>query len=449
MADIPRILIPTRLPEVNYPRSSPGAAAQPFNVLSQTLGQVAKELREQTNPIEVAKMRSEYDVGLENIRNNRPPELEPEQWAEHDAQQEKQLRTEVLAKSQDRTVQTHVQTHMEQKLGQATILVNADALKRRADINRADVDDQLDLLSDQIARTGDSAEREQKKREGLALIESQSVGRHPAFSHKQKVDVRQAFENKIGDRIIDYDARKDPFAFAEKVERGDYAGVANSVQVQRGLDIAEKLQNQRDAREVKADKGRAEAAKRAFWTSAETHTMDEEQLDRAAAWYDFPKETVDRMKRVNLGLREGTPHGEKLVIDALGPINKVEPTLRDVAIAESNLRNIGDKVSTDSAEYRNATNRLRVLKKSLEPGTPENKERQIRSDARRRLGQLMMEYDLRGEPELRGQLLGQIETMPVGSLKGFLAEKEKEWKARQEKGAEQLKGIRGLRSLAK
>jgi hypothetical protein len=61
----------------------------------------------------------------------------------------------------------------------------------------------------------------------------------------------------------------------------------------------------------------------------------------------------------------------------------------------------------------------------------------------------MMQYDLRGEPELKGQLLGQIETMPTSQLGKFLTDLEVRWKARQQEGAEQLKGIQGLRSLNK
>ena len=60
---------------------------------------------------------------------------------------------------------------------------------------------------------------------------------------------------------------------------------------------------------------------------------------------------------------------------------------------------------------------------------------------------MMMQYDLSSETELKGQYLGQIETMPVGSIPGFLTNLEQQWKNRKADSMKRLQGIQGLRSM--
>jgi len=310
---------------------------------------------------------------------------------------------------------------------------------------------------DDLTRQIGSADNEQQRQFHTERLNAtlNAAGRVGIFPQVEVANMRIQANRKIVDFDLSRDARADPFGFSEQVERGDYAGRADQRQIQFALDIAEKLQNRRDQREQRLNRARGEAAERVFWQDAENHQLDEERLDHAAAYYNWPKDKIDRIKRVNIGLRESAPEAEKLIIDALDPVNKVEPTLGDVAEANRRLRALGDRVSTDSAEYRQGMNHLRSLQNQLTPGTPESRDRTYRSDARRRLGQLMMQYDLRDEPELRGKLMGEIETMPgVGTqlqnnLNQYLGNKEKEWKARGEKNAEQLKSIQGLKSLAK
>lgn len=448
MADLPRIFARPDLPEARLPRAS----AEAFGAgVWHSIGEVAAALQKQKEAQDLVAMQEAVNRRDEIYRENAlKAKLEPETTgamtadqfiANFNAQANKD--DAKILEGLSPQVRKHAAVHFARLKKQSFDNHFNDYRAIYVDLNRGKIISSRDDLTQKIATA--------RTPEDKAFYESSLNG---LFAGAQKSGFFKAEEianmrAHAQGELLAARAQRDPYGFQDEVEAGKISQGVRAADVDRALSIAERTINQRRDREQKADKGRADAAERAFFDQAINRQLDEGQLERAAGWYNWPKDKVDRIKRINLGLREGTPHGEKLVIDALAPVSKVDPTLGDVSRAEANLRNIGDKVSTDSAEYRRAVNQLRALKNSLTPGTPGNQERQLRSDARRRLNQLMMQYDVTGEPELKGKLLGDIETMPAANLKGFLVGLENQWKARQQQGAEQLKGIQGLRSLGK
>ena len=258
----------------------------------------------------------------------------------------------------------------------------------------------------------------------------QQIDVTPFLMRDEQERLKEHFRDTISRDVLYDKATKDPVGFAQAVESGGFKGLSTQF-LDEGLSIASRILADRDRRDAKADQGRSDAAERAFTARAQAHTLDEADLQQAAVWYKWDKNKVDQILRLQYGIKMGSPDAERLIANALAPVNKVAPTMEDVKQTERNLAALGDRVSSTSTEYTQAVNKVRGIAEYLaRQSGPDNR---AKVEANRRLNNMIMMYraDDRRDTDFQAQL-GQIRetmrTMPADKLQQYLDNLEKLWK---------------------
>lgn len=446
MADLPRIFaspsIPFSGPQAQTTAHDYGAGA--FH----TLAEVAADLAGKQRPIDLDRLKSEYDLEFDDFKRNMATEPDTDTWESEAMVFEKDLRARKLNETADPMTQAALKTAIDKDYARNIIDVRIAAAKTKTGQQIAYADNQEFVLSREVALEPDPAKKAELTGRYMGIINALASGPRPSLAPDDAEKRRLRFAEKVDEQGLLVEAENRPLDVADKLQSGQFNN-ADPIAKERALNIAERVVTARDRRENQANKARADIAERVYRDQAENKQLDEAQFDAAARWYKFDQATIDGIKKMQYGIKMPSPHGEKLIVDAMEPVNRVDVTLPLIEQANRNMTDLVGRGLVDSTtpEFRQNMSRLRFLKDILTPGTPASQERQARGDGRRRLAQLMMQYDLRSETELRGQLLGQIETMPVGSIPSFLSQLEQQWKARQAQSLQQLQGIQGLRSL--
>jgi len=413
-----------------------------------TLAHITRDLQEKQRPIDLDRLKGEYDLKMDAFKRGLSGDPDTDNWETQTTAFAKQLKDETLNQTGDPLTQLALKNAIDKDYARNVIDVRTSAATTKTHQQIAYADNQEFELSRQVAAEPDPIKKGELTGRYMGIINALSTGPMPSLNPADAEKRRLNFQRKVAEQGMMLTAERRPLDLADQIDSGMYKD-ADPAAVERALNVSERVVTARDRRESQANKARSEVAERVYREQAERKELDEAEFDAAARWYKFDQATIDSIKKIQYGIKMPTPHGQKLVVDAMAPVNVVDVTIPLINQAEKNLRNLvgNGQVDSTTPEYIQATSRLRFLKDILTPGTPGNKERQERSDGRRRLNQLMMQYDLSSETELKGQYLGQIETMPVGSIPGFLTNLEQQWKNRKADSMKRLQGIQGLRSM--
>jgi len=224
VVDLPRYFAKPELPSLQLPRTTPEQyGAGVFGALAQA----AEALNKQELPIEAAKLKAEYDVGLDSIRQGLGTENpDPTTWDATLKQKESELKNSILAKSTNPDVLKHVQEHMAGKFGVYQIQVNHDSLKARAQDSLGTLDVLEAKAIRDIGLADDPAERERIINETKGLIRSQAVsGPASLFNSRQAADREMAFDKKAAVAQIDRLISKTPNEAVLLINSGKYNDV--------------------------------------------------------------------------------------------------------------------------------------------------------------------------------------------------------------------------------
>jgi hypothetical protein len=231
---------------------------------------------------------------------------------------------------------------------------------------------------------------------------------------EEAVKAVAAFRSEVKAQTMNLAAASQPVSFFERYNAGEFRG-NNAVDVQRALDIAERSVKARDEKVARDTKWASREAERMYAGLAERHQLDLAELEATAQFYAWEPEKVDNIKRIQIGLRESNPNSDKLIADALDPINKPDPSMADINKASAALFATTSRgVSPDSREYRAAMDKLRSQLRSVRisnnvaSSQAERKEAKARTDAKRELSQLMNANEPRLRADRRRQKQGAL-----------------------------------------
>ena len=159
-------------------------------------------------------------------------------------------------------------------------------------------------------------------------------------------------------------------------------------------------------------------------------------LTKRNSWRQLPGTSGTRTKSIRFS-GFNTESRSDLRIGAfdcepMAPANKVQPSLEDIKLAEGNLADLADRVSSKSTEYTQAVTKLRGMRDNLmRQNGPEN---QARVKARQRLAIMVDRFhidDKRDEDWISKTLAPireNLRTMDPKQLDSYLDNLERLWK---------------------
>lgn len=126
MADLPKILARPNIAEVGLPRTN----AQAFGAgLFGTLAEVTAAMQEKQKPIDAAKQASEYEIAIEDLKNEIQSEPDPNKWRDVFVGREAELRQKMLGAMTDSGVKEAFTLHVNRNLGRHVIDLNDKSIK--------------------------------------------------------------------------------------------------------------------------------------------------------------------------------------------------------------------------------------------------------------------------------------------------------------------------------
>ena len=279
-----------------------------------------------------------------------------------------------------------------------------------------------------------------------------------AKTKEQAAQLKIKFRDDVRADTMNLKAASQPVSFFEEYNAGTYKN-NNAVDVQRALDIAERSQRARDEKVKKDTAWASREAERMAIGQAEKGQLNVEELDRTAEFYQWPEEKTDKIKQIQLGLRETNPNAQALIADALAPIIKPDPSMADINTAGKKMIALADKVDPKSREYRAGMDKIRALLRStrisneIQTNQAERKVKEARVTAKRQITELMNKNDPRLNAVRRRQQLGdaydQIEGMTPAEARSFVESKRKEYETKKTNKSNSDKAIDDLMGLIK
>lgn len=156
MADLPRIFARPDLPFVGLPRTNPNNyGAQVFG----TLAQVTAAMAEKQKPIDAARQASEYDIAMEDLKNQVAADPDPNTWRDTFMQREAELRARILENTPDAGVKEAFELHRTRNLARHTIDISQKGIKASHLKQLGDIEIVGNTLAQQAANTLDEGLR--------------------------------------------------------------------------------------------------------------------------------------------------------------------------------------------------------------------------------------------------------------------------------------------------
>ena len=270
----------------------------------------------------------------------------------------------------------------------------------------------------------------------------------PYLQAEQKERITRAFRDRVQTDWLALQAMQDPLGFSTLALRGK----VDSLALERAGNIAEKELRAREERNRQLNQEMSRDFERAFWDQARAGQVDRDGLDEAAEWFKWSKEKVDRLWRTQRGLQMASPDAEALLVAAMEPVNKVDPTMRDVDQAWENLTKLSAEVPRTSIELQRQITRLRNLRDVL-TGRGNAEENRQRSQTMRRIDILLDKHIRKSrQPRYAQQLATWREAvmlLPAAELPELLSQIEKDLIDSTKRNADVQKDIEGLKGLRK
>lgn len=161
MADIPRILTPQRLPEVDLPRTSGREfGAQVFGELAHGMAHLSHAMREKQKPIDAARLSSEYDIAVDDLKNEVQSDPEPNNWRDTFMTKEPQIRQKMLEGVTDPEVKRALGIHIERNLGRHVIDLSSKGVAASHVKQLSDIETVGNTLARQAAEATDKGIRD-------------------------------------------------------------------------------------------------------------------------------------------------------------------------------------------------------------------------------------------------------------------------------------------------
>ncbi len=298
------------------------------------------------------------------------------------------------------------------------------------------------------------AEPNDDNRRGIAQMVGNLIGGMTKNGYMKKDDAGKElvrWRNRVESERLNLEAAQDPVGFYVRYKSGDIKG--DSTAVQRALDIAGKVADHNARQDKTIGDAVSRMAERAFEQRAEKRELDVDQLNEAARWYGWPKEKVDGLINMQIGIKVASPYEKQLIEHAMTPVDSnARPGAGNVATAERNLRQLlkDRNVSADSQEYRGAMRRLQGITRGLDI-SGDMQERRTEFDARQGISDLYHQY-LPGNnsPRVtaeRAEHMRKVDAMPANERRAYVKELEQKFeKQKRENQGPQLQRekLRGL-----
>jgi hypothetical protein len=220
MPDLPRILARPDLPTVNLPRTNADAyGAQAFGALQKAAGQWEVALREKQAPVDAALQSSNYDVAMEDLKNEIQADPDPTNWRTNFLAREQEKRAEISGGLTDPRIKRALDLHANRALSRNIIELSDKARVASKAKMLTDIDIVGDTLAAQAANTPDENIQRQARNTFNALITSAEqpvkIGDKtvPGLDPKSAEQLRQNFEKKYITNVAQGEIHRDPSKF--------------------------------------------------------------------------------------------------------------------------------------------------------------------------------------------------------------------------------------------
>lgn len=424
MAEIPRVYAQPNVPGYRAPRPTPESFGAGF------FGELAQQFEKQAREEEALRLET-YDVGVQGQLRQAIVTARTKAEAINDPELYQQVYEQELNR-----VYPDLQAQVEGDAKRGLILarrfneyIGGESRNIAAGVTARQRDTSLSNLQ-QSAQFG----RERVLEGGNPLEESQRydllVNAAPFVMRDEQEKLKAQFRDTISKDFLYEQARKDPLGFAQRVEEGEFKGLSSQY-LDEALSIAGRVASAADVRSAKIDKARSDVAENVFTERAKTHQLNEAEFLDAARYYKWDERKIDTILRLQYGVRLSSPYAERLIADALSPVNKVVPTVQDVREANQRLTALSDRIDSHSVEMTQAFNKLRGISEYLARST--GPDREAKRNAGQRLANMVNIYfpDEKRDPDFQSEL-GRIKetmrTMPSDKLDSYLDKIEALWK---------------------
>lgn len=269
------------------------------------------------------------------------------------------------------------------------------------------------------------------------------VDRTPFLFADEQEKLKEGFKSKLGADWLGYQAVTRPFEFDPIALKGQFDPKA----VETAFNLAQGKINQIRVADERADRELGEKMERVYEGQADRRQLDEAALRRSQAKFNWSEAKVQGYIRQNMGLRLASPVEEKMIADALEPINKLNPSPADVREAQSRLSRVPELASTP--QYRQAQNQIRARQEDVQG--PRTTIKSARNTTARRIHNILEERFGSKIPNRYKKQLGawrqHIDTLnSEAELKAFEAEVRQDVQSglgQQQKQEELLQGTIG------
>lgn len=226
MADLPRIFARPELPEVGLPRTHPDAyGAQLFH----TLAEVGAAMREKQKPIDAAKHASEYDVAMDDLKNEIQADPDPNNWREIFTTKEATIREKMLEGISDPATKEAFTFHVQRSLGRHIIDVSDRGIKASHAKQLGDMEIVGATLARQAAETQDEGLRSSYINTFNAMINAAATpsaigGRAvpSTLTPKAAEAAKQKFERDVLENRASLSLEADPSSFLRSVKSDEW-----------------------------------------------------------------------------------------------------------------------------------------------------------------------------------------------------------------------------------
>lgn len=454
MPTLPTVQLRGQSPRLQLPEVGPPAGAYIAKGLDQ-FGEVMGKISDGADRAEaarrVAEARALFASAIDEEKINRP---DADEFSVEASRRVDDLFAGAIETDNPR-VRTLVQNALQDDLIRGKTIIRQETFRKKKDQGTAD----YLITKDQLAKSSVGADEaiQRKNASDLAVLQAGLVGSGYLTKEEAAKD-RLAFTKKIAADTMNLAAAQQPRVFYDDFNAGKFSG-NDPVDVQMALDIADRSTRAREDKIKRDTAWASREAERAFVGLAEKHQLDISELEDTAQFYQWSDEKVDKIKQMQIGLRESSPFSDKLIADALDPINKANPSMADVNRASQNLIGLSDRVSPDSREFRAAMDKLRGLHRSvrisseMSENRAERNERKAQIDARREVTQLMNKYEPRLRADRRkaqqGDWYDRIDRMSPAEARSFVDQIRRDYEAKRKERSPTSLDLNEFKSLNK
>ena len=421
-----------------------GHVGQAFGEIAKAQAKAEADQRQQELQAFDAETWTALDVGAKLLRVQQAETDDPEEFQRITAKGFMDLhQTAQQQAGSDPDRRALVEKRYQQILRSESDTFATGLSTRRRSKSRASLSRLEERTRERMLETTDAEELHRLNGEFRVAVEDA-----PYIQADEKERIARAFSDRVQTDWLALQALQDPLGFSPLALKGK----VDSLALERAGNIAEKELRARDERNRRLNEELSRDLERALWKQAEVGELDRARLESAADWFRWPKEKVDAIWRTQLGLKTSSPDADALLAAAMQPVNKVDPTMRDVDQAWENLTTLAGDVSRKSIEYQRQITRLRNLREAV-TGRGNADENRQRAQTMRRIDLLLDKHIRKSRQPRYAQQLAvwreAVMLLPARELPDLLTQIEQDLINSTKRNADVQKDIEGLKGLRK